>query len=141
MGMLVGGVLTPFLGLTWISLSFGLVSGIGVVILGVFFQNETPLSKSKSKGRKKGVLGLDILKNHALIMSSGFFITFIIQGVLMATLSSLIIYHYGEDVEILNVVIAASALSGVLQALRWMWEPFLATKVGLWSDGREESHF
>ncbi|MBY7142601.1 MFS transporter [Virgibacillus sp. NKC19-3] len=134
-GMLVGGVLTPFLGLTWISLSFGLVSGIGVVLLGVFFQGETLLSKSRSKGRKKSILGLDILKHHVLIMSSGFFITFIIQGVLMATLSSLIIYHYGEEVKVLNVIIAASALSGGLQALRWMWEPFLATKVGLWSDG------
>ncbi|WP_286172016.1 MFS transporter [Gracilibacillus phocaeensis] len=134
-GMLVGGVLTPFLGLTWISLSFGLVSGIGVVILGVFFQNEASLSKTKSTDRKKGILGLDILKDYTLIMSSSFVVTFIIQGVLMATLSSLIIYHFGEEVEILNVVIAASALSGILQALRWMWEPFLATRVGIWSDG------
>ncbi|WP_080873901.1 MFS transporter [Oceanobacillus timonensis] len=135
MGMLVGGVLTPFLGLTWVSLSFGLISGIGMILLGIFFQSKAPSSSSRSEGRKKNILGLDILKNHALIMSSGFFITFIIQGVFTATLSSLIIYHYGEDVEILNVVIAASALSGVLQALRWSWEPFLATRVGFWSDG------
>lgn len=135
-GMLVGGLLIPLFGLSWISFAFGLVSAIGVVILGVFFKSEAPTTAKKiTKKRKKAILGFDILQNHALVMISGFFITFLIQGVFAATLSSLIIYHYGESVEILNVVIAASALSGVLQALRWAWEPFLAKKVGVWSDG------
>lgn len=133
-GMLVGGGLTPIFGLSWVSISFGILSSAGAILLAVFFKREEPPRPEKVE-RKKGFPGIDLLKNHARVMSSGFFITFLIQGVFTATLSSLIVFHYGETVEIWTVVITAAALSGGLQGLRWMWEPFLAKRIGLWSDG------
>lgn len=133
-GMLVGGGLTPIFGLSWVSFTFGLLSSAGAILLALFFKREEPARPPKVE-RKKGFPIWNLLKNHAQVMTSGFFITFLIQGVFTATLSSIIVYHYGETVQLWSVVITAAALSGALQGLRWMWEPFLAKQIGLWSDG------
>ncbi|WP_210436471.1 MFS transporter [Paenibacillus senegalensis] len=133
-GMLVGGGLTPVFGLSWVSFAFGLLSSAGAILLAAFFKRKEPARPPKAE-RKKGFPGLDLLRSHAQVMTSGFFITFLIQGVFTATLSSIIVYHYGESVQLWGVVITAAALSGGLQGLRWMWEPFLAKQIGLWSDG------
>ncbi|MFB5662220.1 MFS transporter [Alteribacillus sp. HJP-4] len=133
-GMLGGGILTPFFGLSWVSISFGFVSAIGVVVLGLFFKTERN-SRPKRVKKVYKTPALSLLRKNSLIMGSSFGVTFIIQGVFTSTLSTLIVYHYGEDVDLLSIVIASSALSGTLQALRWTWEPFLARKIGMWSDG------
>ncbi|AXF55922.1 MFS transporter [Salicibibacter kimchii] len=133
-GMLVGGALTPVFGLSWVSISFGVVSATGTILLLAFFKNDED-EKPAERKRTKEFLGKDILLRNPLIMSTGFLITFLVQGVFMATLSSLIVYHYGEEIHIWEIMITAAALSGALQALRWGWEPFLAKKIGRWSDG------
>jgi len=71
-----------------------------------------------------------------LIYASGFFITFLIQGVLTSTLSSVIDYHYGEIVKVFHFILSAALLSGIIQSCRWVWEPFLARRIGIWSDGK-----
>jgi len=122
-------------GVTWISIFFGLVSAVGVVVLGLFFKTEKATVPNPQKTKLlKRISGYTLLRKHALIMSSGFVIALIIQGIFASTLSTLIVHHYGKSVDILTIVIASSALSGILQALRWIWEPFLARKIGIWSD-------
>lgn len=68
-------------------------------------------------------------------MISSFFITMFIQGVFTSTLSNLIQHHFGEHISLLGIVISVTALSGILQSVRWVWEPFLAGRIGHWSDG------
>lgn len=135
-GMLGGGALTPWLGFTWVSIIFGIFSAIGAVLLATMYKSKKA-SKHKKEKKLDKVPVFSLIKKHALVMSSGFVVTMIIQGVFAATLSTLIVYHYGEEVDFLTVTIAASALSGILQALRWAWEPFLAKLIGEWSDGRK----
>lgn len=69
------------------------------------------------------------------IIVSGFFIAMLYQGILASTLSSVIGHFYGEHISILNVVVSVTLLSGIIQAMRWGWEPFLGRAVGHWSDG------
>jgi MFS family permease len=135
-GMLLGGILVPLFGFNIISILFGIVSVAGLPII-LFRLKEQPISsetvpkKSTNKGFFKNDIGSTIT-----IMFSGFFIAMLIQGILTATLSSLIEYHFGEKPSLLGIVISVTALSGSIQSARWVWEPFLGTKVGIWSDGK-----
>src|SRR5690606_42151075 len=40
-----------------------------------------------------------------------------------------------STVELLGVLLSATALSGLLSSARWAWEPWLASRMGRWSDG------
>ena len=66
---------------------------------------------------------------------SGFATALLIQGVLAATLSALIARSFGTEVSLLGLALSAAGLSGIIQALRWSWEPWLAGRFGAWSDG------
>src|SRR5699024_3817585 len=39
-----------------------------------------------------------------------------------------------DTVHIFGVVVSSTALAGILQSVRWVWEPFLARKIGSKSD-------
>ena len=54
---------------------------------------------------------------------------------LAATLSALIERFYGNRLDLFGLLLSATALSGILQALRWSWEPWLGRRFGAWSDG------
>ncbi|WP_132529764.1 MFS transporter [Pseudomonas aeruginosa] len=56
-------------------------------------------------------------------------------SVLAATLSALIARSFGTEVSLLGLALSAAGLSGIIQALRWSWEPWLAGRFGAWSDG------
>jgi hypothetical protein len=63
---------------------------------------------------------------------SGLLISFIIQGMFNSTLSYVIdkqLILYGGA-----FIVSATVLSGILQALRWTWEPLLAPWIGRKSD-------
>src|SRR5690606_40712148 len=40
-----------------------------------------------------------------------------------------------STVELLGVLLSATGLSGLLSSARWAWEPWLASRMGRWSDG------
>jgi len=69
------------------------------------------------------------------VIVSGFCTAMLIQGVLAATLSALIERFYGNRLDLFGLLLSATALSGILQALRWSWEPWLGRRFGAWSDG------
>ncbi|KGH48752.1 MFS transporter, partial [Acinetobacter idrijaensis] len=59
----------------------------------------------------------------------------IIQGLFASTLSHVIEAKIDQNAFVLfGFVIGASALSGVIQAIRWGWEPFVAPRTGKWFD-------
>ncbi|RRI57910.1 MFS transporter [Pseudomonas aeruginosa] len=72
---------------------------------------------------------------RGLVILSGFATALLIQGVLAATLSALIARSFGTEVSLLGLALSAAGLSGIIQALRWSWEPWLAGRFGAWSDG------
>ena len=46
------------------------------------------------------------------------------QGVTASTISMLLDAHSHEKLVILGLTLSAATLSGGLQAMRWVWEPF-----------------
>ena len=59
------------------------------------------------------------------------------EAMTASTLSELIRIHFGSSVTLLGgVAVGAATLGGVLQAIRWGWEPWLAPGIGVLSDRR-----
>ncbi|WP_436372009.1 MFS transporter [Cytobacillus sp. BC1816] len=134
-GMLIGGLLVPIIGLSTVSISFGLLSLLGLPLMlksKINQDDETPEKKDRM-AKETPFIGKAGYK--AWIIVSGFLIAMLYQGIVTSTLSSLIEHFYGESISIWNVVISVTLLSGIIQAVRWSWEPFLGRTVGHWSDG------
>ena len=59
------------------------------------------------------------------VMATGLVVALIYQGLYASTLSELIRIHFGSSVTLLGgVAVGAATLGGVLQAIRWGWEPW-----------------
>ncbi|MGM0922107.1 MAG: MFS transporter [Bacillota bacterium] len=134
-GMLLGGLFVPVLGLTLVSAVFGMLTLLGLPLILFSFSKKNDAQKDiQSDSLMPAALSF-VFKRKLLIIISGFFITLLIQGVLTSTLTSLIDYHYGQQISFLGFIVSVTFLSGMIQSARWMWEPFLGRKIGFLSDG------
>ncbi|UAL53028.1 MFS transporter [Bacillus sp. CMF21] len=134
-GMLLGGLFVPVLGLTLVSIVFGMLTLVGLPLILFSFTKKNDAQKdTKSDPLMPAALSF-VFKRKLLIIISGFFITLLIQGVLTSTLTSLIDYHYGQEISFFGLIVSVTFLSGMIQSARWMWEPFLGRKIGFLSDG------
>ncbi len=136
-GMLFGGILVPIVGLKFVSIFFGCLSLIGILL--VIKSLKTRLTKQNIKEHKvEGSISIcSSLKYKILVVVSGFFITLLFQGIFTSTISAIIAHYYGQNITLFGIVISVTFLSGVIQAIRWMWEPYLGSKFGDWSDGQK----
>ncbi|WP_034263140.1 MFS transporter [Bacillus sp. J33] len=134
-GMLIGGMFVPFIGLSTVSVGFGLLTFLGIPLIvnsNITQDNEAP---EKTDEVKKGKPFIGKTGYKVSIIVSGFLIAMLYQGILTSTLSSMIEHFYGERISIWNVAVSVTLLSGIIQAVRWAWEPFLGRAAGQWSDG------
>ncbi|MDW0118517.1 MFS transporter [Sporosarcina thermotolerans] len=136
-GMLIGGLLVPILGLSAVSIIFGCLTLLGLPLILLYVKTN---SLMENKQDYKVVIVkeriVDRLKQgRGMIIFTGFCITLLIQGIFISTLSSVIEHFHGERVTLFGSVISASFLAGILLSVRWLWEPFLGAKFGVWSDG------
>jgi MFS family permease len=134
-GMLIGGMLVPFIGLSSVSVGFGLLTLLGLPILMNFTVSQDNVSSVKEEEINKGRPFIGKQGYKVSIIVSGFLIAMLYQGIVTSTLSSMIEHFYGERISIVNVIVSVTLLSGIIQAVRWAWEPFLGRSVGHWSDG------
>ncbi|MFF2445094.1 MFS transporter [Priestia megaterium] len=134
-GMLLGGVLVPIAGLQFVSILFGCLSFIGLPL--VFYSlrvTSSPHTETVPRVNNN-VFIHKILKHKIIIISTGFLIAMLIQGVLTSTVSAILEHSYGEKITLFGLLISVTFFSGLLQAVRWAWEPFLGSLFGHWSDG------
>ena len=134
-GMLAGGFIADLFGLTATALFFGAVtfSAIPAAFLSV------PAAKNHSNSPAEAPPPLSVLWRDAgvlLALVTGAVVAMIYQGVFTATLSYLVETHNSSTVSLAGFVFGAASLAGILQAIRWSWEPWLAPWVGIKSDGR-----
>ncbi|WP_191562522.1 MFS transporter [Metabacillus idriensis] len=134
-GMLLGGLLVPIFGLSVISVAFGCLTLLGLPFIMYYFVTDSHLQGEKKINSHRLFDFSFVFKRKLLIIISGFFITLLFQGVLTSTLSSLIEQNYGQQIGLFGVIVSVTFLSGLIQSVRWMWEPFLGRKIGIWSDG------
>ena len=133
-GMLAGGYLADRFGLSATAMFF---SALTLISLPFAFrlipaaashgQTESAASGAGVGWREAGVFWP---------LFTGLVIAMAYQGVFVSTLSHLIEAHYAPVVSIAGLALGAASLAGVLQALRWGWEPWLAPWIGHLSDGQ-----
>lgn len=134
-GMLLGGIFVPIFGLKIVSITFGVLSllGLPLIIKSIKTGNVSHVKQSPIAKRAPSLQSA--FKNKVIIIISGFFITMLYQGVFTSTLSSVIERSHGQNVSIFGIVLSVTFLSGIIQSARWGWEPFLGKRFGHWSDG------
>jgi MFS family permease len=132
-GVLFGGLLVPMIGLSAVSILFGIMALIGLPLIAV------SISKGKASGMhqldpprgvRNTVWSLQVKK----IVISGLMIS-LLHAVFGATLTYLIDTSHPGGIPWFGLIIGSTALGGVLTALRCAWEPFLARWFGRHTDG------
>ncbi|EHB57472.1 MFS transporter [Paenibacillus lactis] len=132
-GVLFGGLLVPMIGLSAVSILFGIMALIGLPLIAV------SISKGKASGAhqldsprgvRNTVWSLQVKK----IVISGLMIS-LLHAVFGATLTYLIDTSHPGGIPWFGLIIGSTALGGVLTALRCAWEPFLARWFGRHTDG------
>lgn len=134
-GMLIGGLLVPVFGLPAMALAFGALSLLGIPLLLFGFRAPAGYERAPQATESLPMAALAIPSHWRRVVFNGFSIALLVQGVLAATLSALIAYLYGTQVDLLGVLLGVTALSGLLQAARWSWETWLGARIGSLSDG------
>jgi MFS family permease len=133
-GMLFGGVLADTVGVTVTCTLFGFCSLAALPFVWKFVPaGERGLVAAAAAAEQDYHFGqhMDVLK----ILIAGTFLALVFQGMLNSTLSYLIKVHYPSGLSLAGLVLGAASLGGVLQAIRWGWEPWLAPLCGKLTDG------
>ncbi|MBP2645030.1 MAG: hypothetical protein H6Q75_470 [Firmicutes bacterium] len=133
-GMLAGGFIADYYGLPITALIFGTITLLSIPIAFIWISisdvNRTSIEKNNMS---KSMLW----KNHTIFwtLMTGMLVSLIYQGIFAATLSYLVQIHNSAIITISGITLGAASLAGILQAIRWGWEPWLAPLVGKKSDG------
>lgn len=135
-GMLGGGLLADLFGFTTVAWLFGAISLLGL-LPGLFWlpAGERPTA---AQGREAGTL---LVRRHLRlpamrrIFATGFLVTLVFQGIYAASLSRMVALHVGDVALAGGLIMGCATLAGLLQAVRWGWEPWLAPWFGRLSDG------
>ncbi|MDR3176962.1 MAG: MFS transporter [Desulfovibrio sp.] len=134
-GMLFGGILADFAGVSFTALLFSLISAVSLIPALLFI----PKGKSGSEQAAVSGFGADFKvvfsdPDVCRLLLAGGAIALVVQGVLASTLSRLIAVHTYGGIELAGLFVGAASLGGFFQALRWSWEPWLAPLTGRLSD-------
>lgn len=138
-GMLLGGLAADILGVKITSFIFALCSLICIPAVFIYI-----------KDSKKGMVAEQAQKEHHFsflqnmdilpILFVGMFIAMIYQGMFTSTISYLIEVHNTSFVSFGKLFLGAASLGGILQAIRWGWEPWLAPLFGSLTDGKHNRY-
>ncbi|WP_430508409.1 MFS transporter [Rossellomorea marisflavi] len=131
-GMLLGGLLVPLFGMQTIAILFGCLSLVGIPLV-LFYL--APINRGDEEQSSLPAT-MTLSRSTLFVIASGFIVTLLFQGVFASTISSLLEHLYGVKVSLFGLVLSVAFFSGLLQSLRWVWEPYLASRFGRWSDGK-----
>ena len=134
-GMLLGGLLADHYGLRITSIIFSIMTFIAIPLSFLYIPSSTA---HKSNEELQNTHVITIFKNTDVIgvLVTGMFIAMIYQGMFTATLSYLVEIHNSTQITLFGFAFGAASLAGIIQAIRWSWEPWLAPWFGKKSDGK-----
>lgn len=132
-GMLTGGFLADLFGTVNACFVFALVSATAVPVL----WRTAPSSAGVAAADHTEEKNFSFFQNWSIlaVLLIGTGIAFVYQGMFMSTISYLVGLHESADVDLGFAVIGAASLAGIIQAIRWTWEPWLAPFFGRRADG------
>jgi MFS family permease len=135
-GMLIGGFIADSFGLSMTALLFGMITLLSIPAAWIWVPN----SKDTNVCKEEQPIPKSVLWENSTILwalLTGTLVAMIYQGMFTATLSYLVQVHNSSMITIQGTVIGAASLAGILQAIRWGWEPWLAPWLGKKSDGKQ----
>ena len=136
LGMIGGGLLADLLGFSTVALLFGALTLTGLPLALTRIPRSGRATGAASQAATSLLSGLHLRHpdmRRAFI--TGLLVALVFQGIYAATLSRMVALHVGELALAGGLVIGCATLAGTLQALRWLWEPWLAPWFGRLSDG------
>lgn len=132
-GMLLGGVLADTWGTGLTCAFFASVSVLAVPLIWFAVPRNAKGMAEEAAAGEDGYF----LFSHRKVLSVlliGTAVAFVYQGMLISTLSYLVKIRIPAGLDLGWALVGAASLGGVLQAVRWSWEPFLAPFFGWLSD-------
>lgn len=136
LGMLGGGLLADAMGLHVTLLAGALVAAPALPAALFLLRRTPPQTGAPKNAEKASVFSLLRSKELVWVLVTCLFVTLIIEGFFMSTLSALMAGHWGESVTLFGIAVGCATVSGMVQSLRWGWDPLLSPLVGRLSDGR-----
>lgn len=139
-GMLFGGILADLWG---VEITFFIFSFCSLLCIPVILGCIKNSSKGMVAERAKSESDFYFFKNIHILptLCIGLFVSMIYQGMFTSTLSYLIELHNGTNITMGYFVIGAASLGGIIQAIRWSWEPWLAPLFGSITDRTQDRYF
>lgn len=132
-GMLLGGVLAD----TWgTGLTCAFFASVSVLAVPLIWFAVPRNAKGMAEEAAAGEDGYSLFSHWKVlsVLLIGTAVAFVYQGMLISTLSYLVKIRIPAGVDLGWALVGAASLGGVLQAVRWSWEPFLAPFFGWLSD-------
>lgn len=134
-GMLTGGILADSFGVQFTSLLFALLS-LGCIPFVFIYIKKSSKGMVADQAQKETQFSFLQNSNVLSVLFVGMFIAMIYQGMFTSTLSYLIDIHSLSAVSVKGFILGAASLGGIIQAVRWTWEPWLAPLFGGLTDGK-----
>lgn len=132
-GALSGGILADIMGYRWMATVFGILT-IGAFIPLLMLQHTSIDLATRTQGNVSIPRRIWMRNSFLWLMATGMVVTMIYQGILATILSPLVSLHAETIALGAGIVLGASSLGGLLQAVRWGWEPWGAPWIGEISD-------
>lgn len=132
-GALLGGILAEALGYHMMAVVFGIITLPAIIPLGML-KNVKIEGLTQDRGSVQLPKTIWLKSSFLWLMGTGFVVTMLYYGMFTTILTPLVHLHVDPIMIGAGVVIGATALSGILQAIRWGWEPWGAPWVGKLSD-------
>ena len=132
-GMLLGGVLAD----TWgTGLTCAFFASVSVLAVPLIWFAVPQNAKGMAEEAAAGEDGYSLFSHWKVlsVLLIGTAVAFVYQGMLISTLSYLVKIRIPAGLDLGWALVGAASLGGVLQAVRWSWEPFLAPFFGWLSD-------
>ncbi len=136
LGMIGGGLLADLLGFPTVALLFGALTLTGLPLALSRIPRSGRATGAASRAATSLLSGLHLRQpGMRRVFITGLLVALVFQGIYAATLSRMVALHVGELALAGGLVMGCATLAGMLQALRWLWEPWLAPWFGRLSDG------
>ena len=134
-GMLGGGLLADLAGLHCTALTCAGLA-VAAVIMALFMVSNIPPSERRTLTEENTPIRA-LLRSPALLWVLGTCLVtaLVIEGFFASTLSALLSQHWGSSLPFFGVALGCATVAGIIQAMRWGWDPWIAPRVGRLSDG------
>ena len=126
LGMIGGGLLADLLGFPTVALLFGALTLTGLPLALSRIPRSGRATGAASRAATSLLSGLHLRQpDMRRVFITGLLVALVFQGIYAATLSRMVALHVGELALAGGLVMGCATLAGMLQALRWLWEPWL----------------